>query len=364
MNISTLKSLLAILFIVPLLSLANHNLPRGKYTKEKTIKKEFPVNMDALLKVKNSYGNLNISSWTEDRIQIEIQIKTTGDKEEKVQQKLDDITVDFEASRSLVSATTIFNSSKNSWSWGWFRGNNVNMQVNYTIKVPIKNNLNLSNDYGAIILDRIDGHAKINCDYGRLEIGELHGRNNQLSFDYTSRSSIGYINSGTINADYSGFTIERAGNLTLVADYTNAKVNQMEDLTYTSDYGKLEIGSSRNVQGNGDYINVTLGNVHGDLDIRSSYGALKVGELASDAGNVQIRTKYTGIKLGYSPNYYFDFEIQTEYAGVNGTDNFEIMVSREKSTEKYYKGHHGNQGSGKKVSINSNYGGITFTEKR
>lgn len=362
MKIFPLKPLLAILFMVPLIAVADNNLPRGKYTKEKTIKKEFSVNPDALLKVKNSYGNLTITSWTEDRVLIEVHIKTTGDKEDRVQRKLDDITVDFEATNAIVSATTNFSSSKNSWSWGWGSSNNVNMQVNYTIKVPIKNNLNLSNDYGAIVLDRIDGHAKISCDYGRLEIGELHGRNNQLSFDYTSRSSIGYINSGTINADYSGFTIERAGNLTIVADYTNSKVNQMEDLTYTSDYGKLEIGSSRNVQGNGDYINVTLGNVHGNLDIRSSYGTLKVGELAPDAGNIRIRTNYTGIRLGYSPDYHFNFEIQAEYAGVSGMGDLEIAVSREKSTEKYYKGHYGNRESGKMVHINSDYGGISLTK--
>ena len=73
--------------------------------------------------------------------------------------------------------------------------------------MPVKNSVNLSNDYGNIILDRVDGHAKISCDYGRLDLGELRGRNNQLSFDYTSKSEIGYMNSGEIRADYSGFTI-------------------------------------------------------------------------------------------------------------------------------------------------------------
>lgn len=362
MNMFPFKHLLAILIMIPIISLASDHMPRGKYSKEKTIKKEFSVNSDALLKVKNSYGNLNITSWAEDRVLIEIHIKTTGDKEDKVQRKLDEITVNFEATNTMVSATTNFSNSKSSWSWGWGGSNNVNMQVNYTIKVPIKNNLNLSNDYGAIILDRIDGHAKISCDYGRLEIGELQGRNNQLSFDYTSRSSIGYINSGIINADYSGFTIEKAGDLNIVADYTNAKINQMGDLTYTSDYGKLEIGSSHNVRGNGDYINVDLGVVHGNLDIGSSYGTLKIRELASDAGNVQIRTDYTGIRLGYAADYHFSFEIQTEYAGVSGMDSFEITVSREKSSEKYYKGHHGSPNSGKLLTIDSNYGGISITK--
>lgn len=363
MKILQLRYLLAILFIIPFLSLSNNDLPRGKYTKEKTIKKEYNVNSDALLKISNSYGTLNITSWNQDRVTIEVHIKTTGDNEEKVQRKLDGITVDFEGNSSMVSATTIFNKDKNTWGWNWGNNNNVNMQVNYTVKIPIKNSVNLSNDYGSIILDRIDGHAKINCDYGRLEIGELHGRSNQLSFDYTSKSTIGYINSGKINADYSGFTIERAGNLEIVADYTNATVQKMDNLSYVCDYGNLDLGEAKNVKGNGDYVNVNLGVIRGNVNIQSSYGSVKIEKMAAEAKNLEIKSNYTGIKIGYSPEYHFDFEIEAEYAGVSGKEDFEINISREKSNVKYYKGFHGSQNSGNIISLNSEYGGISFTKK-
>lgn len=356
------KNIIAILLAIPIFTYATDGIEHGKYTKEKTIKKEYTVNLDALLKVKNSYGNLNITSWNENRIMIEVHIKTTGDNEEKVQRKLDDIDIDFMATNSMVAATTVFNKSKNRWGWNWGNNNHVNMQVNYTIKIPIKNSVDLNNDYGSISLDRIDGHAKINCDYGRLEIGELHGSNNQLSFDYTSRSTIGYIYSGNIDADYSGFTIEKAGNLNIVADYTNSKVNEMKNLTYSSDYGKLEIGKVVNVQGQGDYINVWFGKVHGSMDIRSSYGSVKITEMAPDAGNLQLRTDYTGIKVGYAPDYHFNFEIQTSYAGVSGKDNLTIVTSIEKSTDNYYKGYYGSNNSGNSVNINSDYGGVSFNK--
>ncbi len=347
--------------MLPLTLCANEGKLKGRYTKEKTIKKEYSVNFDALLKVNNSYGNLNITSWNENRVLIEVHIKTNGNNEDKVQRKLDNITVDFDASGSMVSAKTIFNNNKGSWGWNWGRNNNVNMQINYTIKLPVKNSVHLDNDYGNIILDRVDGHAKINCDYGRLEIGELRGRNNQLNFDYTSRSSIGYINSGDIRADYSGFTIEKAGDLMINADYTDSTVEEMENLRYTCDYGKIDIGEANDVQGSGDYINVKLGTIHGDVDITADYGSIKIENMTDDAGNLQIRTDYTGIKVGYSPQYHFDFEIDTEYAGVNGMDDFEVNISKEKSHSKYYKGFHGQQNSGNTVTISSDYGGVSFS---
>jgi len=354
------KTAILLLMVIPNIGLAATDKPRGKYTKEKTIKQEYNVNSTALLKVSNSYGNLNITSWNEDRVLIEVHIKTSGNNEDKVQQKLDEITIDFDASSDMVSARTILGKNKSRWGWNWGKNTKVNMQINYTIKLPVKNSVSLNNNYGNIVLDRIDGHAKINCDYGRMDIGELRGRNNQLNFDYTSKSRIGYINSGKINADYSGFTVEKANDLEINADYTATVVNQMKNLDYSCDYGSVEIGEANNVDGNGDYVNVKLGTLHGNVDLVADYGSVRINKLASDAGSVSLRTEYTGIKLGYDPNYYFDFEITTEYAGVKGKDNFEINISKEKSSEKYYKGYYGKENSGNTVNITSDYGSIAF----
>ena len=353
-------SLLAICLLTSLASPANDGQLNGRYNKEKTIKKEYRVNPDALLKINNSYGNLTLTSWNEDRVVIEVHIKTSGNNEEKVQDKLDEITVEFEGNPNMVSAKTIFNSNRSGWNWNWGSRNNVSMQINYTVKMPVKNNVQLHNDYGNIILDRVDGHARISCDYGRLEIGELRGRNNQLSFDYTSKSSFGYINSASISADYSGFSIEKAGDLNISADYTNADIKQMGNLAYSSDYGSLEVDEVDNVQGSGDYINVKLGTVHGNVDIAADYGSVEIKKMSRDAGNITINTDYTGVNIGYDAQYYFDFEISTEYAGVKGKDNFEVNISQEKSSKHYYKGYYGQANSGNNVSIRSDYGGITF----
>ncbi|MFS4456874.1 hypothetical protein [Maribacter sp. 2304DJ31-5] len=352
-----------LIMMSPGLIMADHGKFRGKYTKEKTIKKEFDVNTDALLKVNNNYGNLNITSWNENRIIIEVHIKTNGNNEEKVQRKLDDISVNFEANNSMVYAKTTYGAKKNNWGWSWGKNNNVSMQINYTIKLPVKNSIHLDNDYGNILLDRIDGHAKINCDYGRLEIGELRGRNNQLNFDYSSKSTIEYINSGEIRADYSGITIEKAGDLKINADYTNAKIETMDNLDYSCDYGSMEIGEVNNIRGNGDYIAVKMGTVHGNVDITADYGSIRIDELAADAGDVSIRTDYTGIKIGYHAQYHFDFDITTDYAGVSGKDNFEISISQERSSSKHYVGYYGSKGSGNLITLNSDYGSINFSKK-
>lgn len=351
-----ISPLLLMLFLS--IGFAHANDFKGRHTKEKTIKKTFEVRADGLLKIDNSYGNLVLNSWDRNEIVIEVHITTNGNNEDKVQKKLDQIEVEFEADADMVSAKTRFDKSS-SWSW-WGKNNNVNMQINYTVSLPVKHSIHLSNDYGNITLDRIDGHARINCDYGRLDLGELRGRKNELNFDYTSKSRIEYMNSGTIRADYSGFTLEKAGNLNIIADYTNSNVGSMKNLEYNGDYGKLEVEEADNIKGSGDYLNTSFGTVHGNVDITADYGSVRIDRMAGDAGNMDIRTDYTSVKIGYASDYHFDFEISTKYAGVKGRDDLNVEISKEKNSERYYRGYHGKSGSGKMVRINSKFGGVSL----
>ena len=333
-----------------------------RYEKERVVKKNFKVNADALMKIDNAYGNVSISSWNENRIEMVITIKAEGSDEDRVIEKIEGVDIDFMSSSSMVSAKTIFNNKRSGWSWNW-GNNNVNLSVHYSIKMPISNSVDLENDYGSIIIDQINGDAKIHCDYGRLEIGSLNGNKNELNFDYTSKSTIAYVKKAYIEADYSGMTIEKAGDLNINADYSSISINQMDNLSYDADYGSIEVEEANDVNGVGDYFSTKLGILHGNVSIDADYGSVKIAEMAADAGSLNISSDYTGIKIGYHADYHFTFEIETKYAGVSGTDAFEMSVTKEKSSERYYKGYYKNPNSKNHIQILSKYGGLSFTKK-
>lgn len=351
------KSLL-ILFFVPVVAIANGG--KYKFSKEKTIKKEYTVNRDAMLKLDNSYGNLDIVTWGENRTVIEVYIKTSGDDEKEVQERLDEITVEFSGSASLVSAKTNFGKgNKNSWSW-WGKKKSVSMEINYKVKVPVTNSVDLNNDYGSINLNRLEGNAKINCDYGQLIIGELMAENNYLNFDYTSNSTIGYMKSGKINADYSGFVLDKADRIELNADYTKSEFGEVNDLNYNCDYGKIVVGNVNKLVGSGDYVPNRIGKVSGSVNLNTDYGSVEIDRLASSTKSVIIKSNYTGIKLGFENNFSFDFNLKLSYASFNGDDTVTVTRSDKDHTNKNYEGYNNTQNSGNTVNINSTYGGVTF----
>ncbi|PWK17374.1 hypothetical protein [Xanthomarina spongicola] len=355
-----LYRLITLLLLMPVISLAStNNIEKEKHTKEKTIKKSFNVSANATLKIDNSYGNLDIVTWNENRIDIQVIITIKGNDEDKVQQKLDDITVDFDATNSLVSAKTIFNKSKSSW-WNWGGNNNVNMTINYVVKMPVTNAVDLSNDYGNINLDKLEGRATISCDYGKITTKELMADNNRISFDYTSNCYFEYIKSGEINADYSGFTIAKAKNIHVNADYTSSIIEAVEDVNYVCDYGSIKINKANNIIGNGDYLTVTIGDVYKNVTLEADYGSIKIANMTENSGNVNIESDYTGIKIGHAPGYHFNFDINLEYASLKDSGDFQFNKRREESGENYYSGYYGASNSGNLIKIESEYGSVSF----
>jgi len=347
--------------LLPVLMFASHNGNwNGKHTKEKTIKKVFSVSKNATLKVDNNYGNINITTYEGSTVNIEVRIKTNGNDEEKVIEKLEDISVEFNASTSLVSAKTLFSKNKsNSW-WNWGRNNNVNMEINYIIKLPITNNVDLNNDYGSITLDRLEGRADINCDYGKITTKELMANNNTFNFDYTNNSYFEFINSGSINADYSGYTVGKAKNLDINADYTKSEIEVVENITYNCDYGSVKVNNVNNVEGNGDYLTLRLGKVYKNVSLRADYGSIKIEHMTANAGNIDIESDYNGITIGYDTNYNFNFDIDLEYASLRDEEGFEFIKKRIESTDKFYQGYYGKPNSGNNVRIRSDYGSVSF----
>lgn len=361
----TLYYKIILLMLVPTLVLANDGRLKGKYNKEKTLKKEFSVNSDALLKISNDYGNLDITSWDENRIVMEIVIKVSGNNEEKVIKKLESIDVQFDSSAQMVSAKTTFNKDNSSWWDKWSSGwnNNLNMKINYTIKMPVSNAVDLNNDYGNITLNKIKGNAKINCDYGQIILGELLGDDNYINIDYTNNSSIKYMKSGKINADYSDFEIEKSDKIILNADYTQSKFKAVKDLNYNCDYGGLRVENTSKIVGISDYVSTKIGNVSKELNISSDYGSININSLKQSIKNVTVKTDYTSVDVGYEDGCNFDFIIKASYGGIKVDEGLTVQKKYVKDSKKDYQGYTGTQNSGNIVTITSSYGGIKLRKK-
>jgi len=347
-------------FLFPLITNANNG--DKKHEKTKTIKKEYSVDADAKVILNNKYGDLNITTWNKNRVEIEVIITVKGDDLEDVETKLNSISIGFNASNSLVEATTIFKENKSSWSW-WGKSKNTNYKINYIVKMPKTNAVDLNNDYGSIYLGNLSGKASINCEYGKISVGELSADNNRITLDYCSSSSILLMKSGDLNIEYSKLTIDTSEDIKLNADYSTIKFDKADKIDFNLDYGSITVNESESINGNSDYVTLRFGVIRKKLIIDTDYGSITIKKIMNGFDKVDISGQYTGIKIGVEKEVSFDFEIDLQYGSFKRDDTkVQLFKSISKSTKKYYEGKYGQGKTNSSLFINSQYGSVRIEE--
>ena len=355
----TIFKLTFFLFLIPFISFGNDN--KKKHEKSKTIRKEFVVNKDAKVFINNKYGNVNVTTWNENRVTIDVKITVKGSDLEQVERKLNTINVNFNASSSLVEAQTVFEKVKSSWSF-WGKNKNTSYQINYFVKMPVTNSANLKNKYGNISLDEIQAKCVIDCKYGNIDLGQLLNKTNDIKLAY-GKSTINYIKAGRINIDYSKCKIEEADVLKVNTDYSNLDFGKVRDIDFNADYGSITIDEVENINGNADFTGMRFGTVKKNIIVDTDYGGLRIKNLENGFEKVIINGSYAGIKIGTNSANNFNFNIDLGYAGFSySKENVEMLKSIKKTTKKHYEGRWGKQKSTSTIDIKSSYGSVSIKQ--
>ncbi|OUL62872.1 hypothetical protein [Flavobacterium sp. AJR] len=346
---------LILLLIIPFLGFANDD---GYSTKQKVIKKTYIVNSDAGIDIDSKYGNITVTTWDEDKIDIEVIIKVSGNNENWVNEKLNSINVNITALKSMLTASTsIGNSTYKS------KGSNNSFEINYTLKIPKNGTVKLNNKYGNITTGDLASTTDIFCKYGKVNLGRLNGNANTIHIEYCQNSSIQYIKNGNLEARYSGLKINSAGRINLDTNYTDIVMGDGQNIRYDCNYGTFKFQKMGSIAGAGNYLTVNIGEILNTLSIDLNYGNLAVGIINEKANNINVTSGYSDISLGYDSNYAFDFDISARYSGIKTDSSLQISNSEEKSNAKKIDGFYKKKGQNKVVLISS-YGSISLVKKQ
>ncbi len=332
-----------------------------KHEKQKVIKRQFDVVKDATVYIKNKYGNINVSTWDKNLVEITVKIEVKGDNLDNITKKLNTIDVTFKATKSLVEAITTFETTRSKWSW-W--GNDqMDYKINYIVKLPISNQVNLNNKYGDIeLLNELKGRAIIDCSYGAINLEKLSNDHNSIELKYSNDSEINYVKSANISGDYSSFEINRAKKLKLNTDYTHVKIGEIDQINFSDDYGSLAIEKVSSIEGSSDYGRVKIGTLTKSLKIDADFGGVYVKNIEKGFESILIDASYTGVKLRTNIDNNFTFKVAMKYSSFNypRNDRIDLLKSIDKNTKKYYEGVYGSSKTSSNINITASYGNVSL----
>lgn len=348
------KILQLLFLVIPFLGFSNDDF---NYTKQKNISKAYIVNSDAGINVENSYGSIFVTTWNEDKIEIEVLIKVSGNDEKWVNQKLAGIDVNFTALKSMVTAKTVFDNSG-----AKSKGKNNNFEINYTIKIPKNGTVKLNNKYGNIGTSDLFSTTDINCSYGKINLAKLNGSSNTIQISYCSNSTIEFLKSGAVTSRYSGLKMDEVNKLDLLSDYSEVEINDGNDVKYNSRYGSVKIKKLNSLDGNGNYLTIYVGSLSNKLNLNTRYSNISIDAIQAKASSVNIDASYTGVNVGFNPNYVFDFDVMVKYGDFKYDNEMNANSKEETNTAKRISGFYKKKGENK-VSITSNYGNVKLYKK-
>ncbi|MFD0963738.1 hypothetical protein [Pseudofulvibacter geojedonensis] len=348
-----------LLLLLPFLVTAHNGHKKGKHTEEKNFQHEVSVSKNAIVEISNKFGDVNVTSWNQEKVKIDVKVSVNGDDKELVLKKLNSITINFSGDANRVKAETMFNDLKNRWG----KGKKLNFDITYVVKLPKSNSVNIENKYGNIYLDELDGNAIISCSYGDVSLEALNGNDNMVKMNYSGGSEIKYIKNGKIKGNYNTYKIGKAGDLQINTGYTKTSIGKANTIIYDGNYGGLNIDEIENLTVDANYLGLKLKKLLSKLKFDGNYGLVRIDDIEKTVEKIDVDSNYSKVLLKYSEGANFDFDLDIKYAGFQKTDDVIIVTKENKTSTRAYEGFVGSKNSGNVIIINSNYGGVELKKK-
>lgn len=324
------------------------------FVKEKAINKTYTTTSTAKVEIDNSYGNINVYLWNEDKIAIQIIIKVSGTNELKVEKRLADIDINFTANQNTVRAETEINGST------WNTNGNLSYEINYIVKIPKNGSINLTNKYGNIAVEQLNGNSIIDLQYGNLNLGRFESKSNTFDLSYCNNSKIEFIDQLTLSSNYCDVAIDKNYGANLSGNYNSFQFLHVGNLNFDGNYTKLKSTTMQSFTCDGNYLTLNLGDI-AVAKINTNYSSIEMNG-TNKTKNIAIDCNYSKTKINCASDFGFNFEISTNYGILKENIGLKFTEKSDKTSSKSYAGTSINAGNSK-LKIESNYGNINLLEK-
>jgi len=269
--------------------------------KRKNISKSYTVGASDKLSIENSFGDVLVSTWDKNEIQVSVVIRVNAPTDEKAQRMLDEINViDRKGGNDIYFKTEVGNMGKGKKDRDG--GDQRGFFVDYKITMPSGNPLSIENSFGKINIGDFNGPVSLTSKFGELSTGKLSDAkvlhvefgkadigpvtNPDVTFKFNSSSLIRNI-SGTAKVH-----VEFSNNVELSID------NNIKDLNIFESYSNLRLNVPDNLSA--------------DIKVHTNFGSFQ------NSSRMQVSEEKEDDNMG--PKF------DKDYSGGSGNGNARIRI--------------------------------------
>lgn len=305
------------------------------------------------IRISNKFGDVNVTTWNENKVVIDVEITVRHGNDKRVQKRLDEITVDFRSDADIVQAIT--NIACDNVGLKLSFGASIETHINYTVKMPKANPIRVKNRFGNVYLPDLDGRTTMDVGYGSLIARNLLNEKNDMRLLFARNSRIDMIKSVDMDLEYSGLAIEKVGTLDVTSKFSDLEVEKVEDLNGDSQYDKLNIVYVRNLNLDSKFSTVKIKEVHKEVKVDNAYGYFKIDQINKDFTTCRIINEFAKFRVGFQKGASINLDVSTQFAGFDYPSTWNLNVNKYNDQSSYA----GKVNGGKTlVTIRSKYGNV------
>ncbi len=338
--------------------------PDQEFTR--TINREYGTTANGMTAIYNRYGKVNIRTWSENKVKIDITILVNATDQRSADKVFDRIKVNFTHTAGYVKAETVIEEQS-----GWWVSDGNDFKINYEIWMPVGNQLDLKNKYGNSYIADLNGKLMAEIKYGDLraetirndadlylgygKAGFIQVQNLYGQIGY-GELTVGACNDLQMDTKYSQIRCDRANAMRITSKYDDFEVGTVDDMRLQTKYTDVKVQRARALFVTASYTDIRLKEAMEVVDANLTYGNLKVEFLSKNFQTFNVVGKYTDVYLMVEPGAAFRIDAEGSYTGMNYPKGVSIQHHLEDGSKRHLEGYLGSANAKSLVKVRMSYG--------
>lgn len=318
------------------------------------IKKEFPVNPDAQITINNKFGKIHCANWEKNVAAFEVTITVTAANLKAAEKMFERISVALTStSPANVSAITSLEDVKGNQK-GRFA-------IDYKVEIPVTVNLDVTNKFGDIYINEIQGKGRVNLGYGNFEANKLGNADNLLDIRF-GKAKVNWMKGAVTILKYSEMDLGYAGSMRLNSKFSNLDADKIISLNVDFEGGDLNMENSSAVESRSRFSDIDIVRIEKSLTLDIQYGSCDVREMPADFTTVSIKNKYGDVSIGLGDQANYNLDAQLKFCDLDYPEGKAKFSFRSKSPneQKYVGVVGGDAAPTAKVTVRSEFGNVSL----
>jgi len=327
-----------IAIILYFLTLTGFSQDEGLNSKVKTIEKIYSEPNIEYFGVTNSFGNIDISRWDENKVKVTVTLTVIAWEEDDADRFLEKLIPEMSISKNkkgnydIYCATNVSNiknlckcdeTGKKIYA-PWFRKNAEVKQykINYDVKIPetIKR-LSLFNRYGNINIPDFKGKISINLSNGNLKTGDMkitgecpgiHVRYGKVHIEAIENSKANLYSCKDVQ-------IGRLVKTNLTSKFSDIQISSCSGLTLNSRNDNFVIDNLESMIGTGNFTSLKIKNMESSIDFSNKSGEIEIGKINPDFKLISLNGQFNDYILNLD-NLSYSLTADLEFTDLKSTN--------------------------------------------